>query len=100
MTVAPGFRDRRDVEVEILEALVDRAEEGMTVFELRSHVGADIDEIETALSALKRDGLIDVEQGPRSDASALIKPADRVIPAAEDQQRQSTYERLRDRLPF
>lgn len=100
MTVAPGYSDRGDVQVAILEALVDRHEEGMTVFELRSHVGADIDEIESALSALKRDGLIEVERGSQSGASALIKPADRVVPVGGGDERRSTYERLRDRLPF
>lgn len=100
MTVAPAYRDRDDVEVAILEALVDRHEEGMTVFELRSEVGADIDEIEAALSALNRDGLIEVEEGPRARGRTLIKPAERVVPAGEEDDPGSPLDRIRDRLPF
>jgi predicted transcriptional regulator len=55
-------RDREAVEVSILDALADRSEEGMTVFELRSHVDVDIDRLETALSDLKQDDLIEVDE--------------------------------------
>ncbi|GAD51661.1 hypothetical protein MBEHAL_0421 [Halarchaeum acidiphilum MH1-52-1] len=71
------FRSRDDTEVAVLDALVDRRGEGMTVFELRSRVDTDIDGLEDALADLKRDGLIDAES--REDRT-LIKPADRVVP--------------------
>jgi DNA-binding transcriptional ArsR family regulator len=93
------FRDREPVDVAILDALVDRTEEGMTVFELRSHVEADIDDIEAALSRLKEDGLIDVEN---SDGRTVILPDDRVVPdePAEFDHQPSIVERVRERLPF
>ena len=63
MKVRREFRHRRpDTEVAVLEALADRYEEGMTVFELRSEVGADIDELETALSNLKSAELIAADE--------------------------------------
>lgn len=100
MRVAQGYRDRGEVEFAVLQALVDRPEEGMTVFELRSHVEADIDAIETALGSLKEDDLIVVENGPGETGSATIKPAERVVPAGEETSEESFLEWLRDRLPF
>lgn len=99
MPLAPGYGDRPDVQVAILEALVDRNHDGMTVFEVRSEVDADIDRIESALSALKEDGLITVDDGAR-EGSAVIKPAERVLPAEADDRGPSTLERLRELLPF
>ena len=61
MSIRPEYRNRDAVEVTILAALADRGEEGMTVFELRSHVERDIDELEQALANLKSDGLVDAE---------------------------------------
>lgn len=100
MTVPREYTDRDEVQVAILQALVDRPEEGLTVFELRTHVGENIDDIETALSALKRDGLIEVHDGAREGGNAVIKPADRVVPLGDDGADESTLDRLRERLPF
>lgn len=100
MRVAQGFRDRGEVELAVLEALVDRHEEGMTIFELRSHVDADIDSIENALASLKEDDLIAVENGPGETGSATIKPADRVVPTGEETDDESFLEWLRGQLPF
>jgi DNA-binding transcriptional ArsR family regulator len=75
------FRDRPETEVAVLDALVDRAEDGMTVLELRSSVGEDIDTIESALTALTEDGLIDAE---REGTRLTIYPADRVVPDPAD----------------
>ena len=75
------FRDRPDEEVAVLDALVDRADDGMTVFELRAAVDADIDAIEEALSRLKADGLIETE---RDDGTVQIRPAEKVVPDPED----------------
>jgi hypothetical protein len=92
------YRDRADVEVAVLDALVDRGQEGMTVFEIRSHVDANIDRIEDALGSLKADGLIDVShEGDRT----LLYPADRVLPDPDESVEEgSLVDRIRDRLPL
>ncbi|MFA1609485.1 DUF6432 family protein [Halobellus rubicundus] len=77
------FRDRPEVEVAVLDALVDRAEEGMTVFEVRAAVDADIDGIEEALAALKRDGLISVQNG--DDDRVVILVDEKVVPDPEEE---------------
>lgn len=77
MTIRPEYRRRDDVEVSVLVALADRQSDGMTVFELRSHVDADIDDLEGALASLKADGLVDAkENGERT----VITVDDRVLP--------------------
>lgn len=93
------FRDRDGTEVAVLDALVDRADEGMTVFELRAAVETDIDELEDALSTLKADNLIVVDQD--SDQT-VIKPNDRVVPdgPTADDAEQSITDWLRERLGF
>jgi len=92
------YRDRDATEVEVLDALVDRADDGMTVFELRSHADVSIHDMEEALESLKDDGLIDVDdKGDRT----VIKPIDRVVPDPEEvSEDRSLYEELRERLPF
>lgn len=75
------YRDRDDVEVDILDALVDRHEVGMTVFELRSRVDVDIETLEPALSNLRADGLITVDYG---EDRSVIRPDERVIPEERD----------------
>ena len=91
-------RDREaDEEAAILDALVDRGEEGMTVLELRAFVDADIDAIEEGLTALKRDGLIEVE---RAENGALIKPDERVMPDDVDDAEESVIDAIREKLPF
>ncbi len=92
------YRDRGTVEVAVLDALVERGDEGMTVLELRASVDADIDTIETALTDLKDDGLIEVEEGTDS---AVLTPADRVVPEDEgDRNEESLVDKLRNRFPF
>ena len=98
MRAKRAYRDRGEVEVAVLDALVDRGEEGMTVLELRTAVDADIEAIETALSALKRDGLIDVST---DGSSTVIKPDDRVVPTpGEEEPDPSFLEWLRERIPL
>lgn len=88
------FRGRDSTEVAVLDALVDR-QDGMTVFELRSHVAVEIDDLEAALASLKADGLIEAEAEERT----LIKPSERVIPEpGENNPRRSFLDRLRERL--
>lgn len=92
------YRDRDETEVGVLDALVERGEEGMTVLEVRSHVDADIDRIETALGELKQDGLIEVE---RDGDRTLLYPDDRVVPDPNESEKDpSIVERIRDRLPL
>ncbi|WP_115864720.1 DUF6432 family protein [Halorussus litoreus] len=93
------YRDREAVEVAVLDALVDRNDDGMTVFELRSQVEADIDELETALGNLKEDGLI---HATTSDQRTLITPDDRVVPDADerDEDDPTFVDRIIERLPL
>jgi len=99
MTAKRDYRDREDVDVDVLDALVDRSDEGMTVFELRTRVGGDIDDIEAALARLKEDGLITVEN---ESGRTVILPDDRVVPdpGPDDDRDPSLYEEIRRRLPF
>jgi hypothetical protein len=91
------FRNRSQIDVEVLDALVDRADEGMTVFELRAAVDADIDALEDALARLKSDGLIAVEE---SSERVVIMPAERVVPDPGEQpdDDQSFVDRVREKL--
>ena len=94
------YRDREETEVAVLDALVDRTEEGMTVFELRADADVDIDDLETALADLKQAGLITVEN---DDDPMRIYPDDRVVPAHDNDEEddagdRSLFERIRERL--
>lgn len=92
------YRDREAVQVAVLDALVDRREEGMTVFELRTSVDADIDTLEEALAGLKEDGLITVT---REDSGMVIKPDEEVVPEpGQTDVDPSLLDELRRRLPF
>ncbi|PSQ55332.1 MarR family transcriptional regulator [Halobacteriales archaeon SW_8_68_21] len=97
MAAKPEYRDRPDVEVALLDALVDRGDEGMTVLELRAAVDADIDAVEEALSALKEDSLIIVETEER----VRVYAHDQVVPdpdAATDDPSESLVDAIRDRI--
>jgi DNA-binding transcriptional ArsR family regulator len=97
MRAKPEFRDRDDTEVAVLDALADRRDEGMTVFELRSQVDVDIDALEDALSDLKEDGLIEVtDEGERT----VILPEDGVVGPVDPDDEESVVDWVRDRLPF
>jgi DNA-binding transcriptional ArsR family regulator len=95
------YRSRDETDVAVLDALVERGRDGMTVFELRSQADVEIDDLEGALSDLKDDDLIDVD---REDGRTLIKPDERVVPdpdADGSEEEPSLFERLRyviDRL--
>ncbi len=97
MAAKSEYRDRPEVEVAVLDALVDRGDDGMTVLELRAAVDADIDAIEAALSALKTDSLITVESGDR----VRVYPHDRVVPDPEartEEPNGGLVDSIRDRL--
>ena len=98
MGAKPAYRDRPAAEVTILDALVDHADEGMTVLELRAAVDTDIDQLESALAELKADGLILVTD---DTGTVRIRPADRVVPdptADIDPADPSLFDTLRDRF--
>jgi DNA-binding IclR family transcriptional regulator len=97
MRAKPAYRDRDDHEVEILDALADRHEEGMTVFELRAKVGHDIDTIEDALADLNEDGLIEVSN---EDGRTMIVPRDHVVGSTNHEDDGGFFDDVRDRLPF
>ncbi len=97
MQAKQEYRDREETEVAVLDALADRAEEGMTVFELRSEVDVDIDRLEAALADLKADDLIDVESnGNRT----VILPDEDVVGPVDHSEDSGLFEKLRRRLPF
>ena len=89
------YRDRERTEVAVLDALVDRSEDGMTVFELRAAVSVEIDALEEALAQLKADDLILVAT---EDGRTLIKPADRVVPEEPTDDDRSVIDWVRERF--
>ena len=97
MRVKPAHRDRDETEVAVLDALADRREEGMTVFELRSRVDADIDHLEDALAELKQDSLIEVNN--ESERTVIVPEEDVVGPSDPDDD-ESLLDALRRRLPL
>jgi predicted Rossmann fold nucleotide-binding protein DprA/Smf involved in DNA uptake len=97
MRAKPEYRDRDDTEVAVLDALADRRDEGMTVFELRSRTEENIDRIEDALAALKADGLIEVEDnGERT----VILPGEGVVGESVPDEEESILDQIRKRLPL
>jgi predicted transcriptional regulator len=96
MQAKPEYRDRDDAEVAVLDALADRGAEGMTIFELRSHVDQDIDTIESALAELKSDGLITADD---DDNRTVIIPDEDVI-GPDEPEDESVFDQLRRKLPF
>ncbi len=96
MKARRAHRSRPEPQVAVLDALVERGEEGMTVLELRAAVDADIDAIEEALPALKEDGLIVVET---EGEATTIRPDERAMPApGGERDERGLLERLREKL--
>lgn len=89
------YRDRGETQVAVLDALADRREDGMTVFELRSHVDADIDALEDALAELKADGLIEATD---EDQRTVIVPESHAIGQYDPDTEQSLLDQLRSWL--
>lgn len=97
MQAKPEYRDREDTQVAVLDALADRNGDGMTVFEIRAKVGADIDAIEAALAELKADDLIEVDtQGNET----VITVKERVIGLEDPSDGTDLFDQLRKRMPF
>jgi DNA-binding transcriptional ArsR family regulator len=98
MRAKEEYRDRDETEVAVLDALADRSEDGMTVFELRSHVDVDIDTLESALGELKEDDLIDAEQ---EQGRTVIIPDDQVVgPTPTNDEESGLFDEIRRRFPF
>ncbi len=97
MRAKPEYREREETQVAVLDALADRQAEGMTVFELRSHVDADIDTLEGALAELKEDDLIEARQ---EDGRTVIRPDERAVGPVEDDSESGFFDEIRRRLPF
>lgn len=87
-----------DDDAVILAALLDRGEEGMTIFELRNEVHADIDTIEGALERLKVRELIEIDH---TGGRVIIRPSDAaktVVDTGDPDD--SVIDRIREWLPF
>ncbi len=97
MRAKPEHRDRDETQVAVLDALADRREEGMTVFELRSRVDVDIDHLEDALASLKGDDLIEVSE--ESDRTVIV-PEENAIGPIDPENDESLLDALRRRLPL
>jgi predicted transcriptional regulator len=99
MQAKPEYRDRDEAEIAVLDALVDRHEEGMTVFELRSGTDLDIDTIEAALGGLQESNLIRVED---EASRTRIYPDERVVPdpGEIEEAEPSLVDRVIERLPL
>jgi hypothetical protein len=91
----PTTGNRTPTETAVLDALVEREGEGMTVFELRTWVDADIDELEATLEDLDRDGCIDVDA---SGDRTRILPTDAAVATREQADDRSLLDRVREWL--
>ena len=98
MKLKPEYRDRDETDVAVLATLVDRPEDGMTVFELRAEVEEDIDSIESSLARLKQDRLIDVSE---ESGQTVIVVCDHVMTnGSRDADEGDLVDRLREWFPF
>ncbi|MGM0371115.1 MAG: DUF6432 family protein [Halobacteriota archaeon] len=97
MKLRREHRDREETEVAVLQALADRHEEGMTVFELRSIVGADIDDLEAALSGLQSAGLVSIDD---SEGRPVFVVAESAIEAETEEPEPGFFEWLRELIGF
>lgn len=99
MRAKQEYRDRDGTEVAVLDALADRQDEGMTIFELRAAVEADIDTLEDALERLDDDDLIEASR--ESGRTVLVPNVDVVTESHENGHHEDGFiEGIRRRLPF
>lgn len=98
MRAKPAYRDRDETEVSVLDALADRRDEGLTVFELRSRVDVDIDRLEDALAELKQDDLIEVRN--EDNRTVIVPDEDVVGPTNTDDDDESLIDAIRRRFPL
>jgi hypothetical protein len=99
MRAKQEYRDRDGTEVAVLDALADRQDEGMTIFELRAAVEADIDTLEDALERLDDDDLIEASR--ESGRTVLVPNGDVVTESHENGHDEDGFiEDIRRRLPF
>ena len=98
MRLKREYHNRDETDVAVLATLVDRADDGMTVFELRAEVEADIDSIEDALARLKQDRLIDVTE--ESGQTVIVAREHVMTNGSSDADEEDIIDRIRDRFPF
>ena len=98
MQLRREHRDREDTQRVVLEALADRHAEGMTVFELRSVVDTDIDDLETALSGLQQAGLVTVEND--GERTVFVVASEAIEPESGPETEPGFLEWLKGRLGF
>lgn len=99
MSEPKRLRDQDEVKVAIIEALADRSEQGMTIFELRARTDIDIDTLESHLTELKQDRFIKIDES--SNDQIVIKPTERALNSTQSNEPSSSLlDELRDRLPF
>lgn len=85
-------RSRSEVDRVILAVLLEHPDQGLTIFELRNQVTADIDSIQSSLTTLDRDGLIECdEQGER----LVIRPTETALEQGIDDPETSVLERVK-----
>ena len=98
MRAKEEHRNRDEPQVAVLDALADRQESGMTVFDLRAMVDTDIDTLEEALAELKTDELIEVTE---EEGRTVIVPKAHAIGNGEVAEEETDFfERIRRRFPF
>lgn len=98
MRLRQEHRDREETEVAVLQALADRHEEGMTLFEMRSVVDTDIDGLERALSGLQESGLVAVEEN--GDRTVFVIGSSAIEAEDEPDVEESFFGWLKGRLGF
>jgi predicted transcriptional regulator len=98
MRLRQEHRDREETEVAVLQALADRHDEGMTLFELRSIVNTDIDGLERALSGLQHSGLVTVEEDGNRTVFLIASSA--IEPERQPQTEESFFGWLKGLLGF
>jgi predicted transcriptional regulator len=96
MRLRQEHRDRDETEVAVLQALADRHEEGVTLFELRSIVGTDIDGLERALSGLQDSGLVAVEED--GNRTVFVIESTAIEPEGEPETTESFFDWLKSQF--
>ncbi|MFB6196940.1 MAG: DUF6432 family protein [Halobacteriaceae archaeon] len=91
MKAREQVRDRPDPEVAVLDAVVERGQDGITVLELRAHSDVPIDDLEEALSELKEDDLIHADE---EDGRTVIRPDERAVPDGEPHKEQTFIDKI------
>lgn len=95
MQVKQQYLNRDDREVDVLEALAERTDEGMTVFEIRTRVNLDIDQLETVLANLNRDNLIETIDEENRTRVLVVED---VLEQTTQNENESFVDRIREKF--